>query len=81
MIDVRDAVERAVEYMRTLPAQGDIRDVLLEEVELSDDERHWFITLSYLTTGATLLSGRKYKTFKVEASTGRVIAMKIREVR
>ena len=81
MIDVREAVERAVEYMRSLPAQGDVREILLEEVELSDDERHWLITLSYTAGNAPIAFVRKYKTFKVEASSGRVIAMKIREVK
>ena len=82
MIDVREAVERAVEYMRSLPAQGDVREILLEEVELSDDERHWLITLSY-AVGDTPFAPfvRKYKTFKVETNSGRVVAMKIREVR
>jgi len=81
MLDVKQAAERAVDYMRTLPAQGDVRDVVLEEAELSEDERYWFITLSYVQGATFLAATRRYRTFRIEAATGRVVSMKLREVK
>jgi hypothetical protein len=61
----------------------------VEEVELTDDGRYWLITLSYEapveTTpfmGTTVSTGgdRQYKVFKVDAKTGEVLSMRIREI-
>ena len=58
-------------------------------MELTDDGRHWLITLSFEgpieTTpfmGTTLTTGgdRHYKVFKVDAKTGEALSMKIREI-
>lgn len=47
VIDVRQAVEKAMEYLRMLYAGEGIGNVLLEEVELSDDEQEWLVTLGF----------------------------------
>jgi hypothetical protein len=87
MIDAKEAVKKAVLYFnemsqaagRTMPA------VELEEVEKSEDEQYWWVTLSYLASKTLALRGfnemYKYKSFKVNAQTGEVVWMKNRESR
>ena len=89
-IDVREAAKAAAEYFSKLYSDKQYSDLLLEEVELSEDEKHWLITLSYayeVATAPTALSTflstgkhRKYKLFKIDAATGNVEAMKIRRL-
>lgn len=56
MIDVKEAAKKAAEFFGNLYGDQQYSDVLLEEVELTDDERHWLITLSYAyETPASLL--------------------------
>jgi hypothetical protein len=80
-IAVEEAAKQAMTYLAKLvPHPADIR---IEEAELSEDERYWLITLSYYVTGAGLeamLRRKEYKLFRVDASTGEVRSMKIREV-
>ena len=61
-----------------------IKDSLtLEEVELSEDEKHWLITLGFQEyRGLTPFdqASQKYKLFTVDATTGQVRAMKMRLV-
>jgi hypothetical protein len=49
MIEVKQAVEQAIQYLRNLPVAADSipAQVTLEEVELTEDDRYWLITLSY----------------------------------
>ncbi len=85
-IDVKQATRIAFEYLNDL--YPEIRDTLLEEVELTEDEKYWLITLSYiprvpektLSVFAAMSGPRKYKLLKVETGTGKVWAMKIRNV-
>jgi hypothetical protein len=44
-IDVKQAVQDAEKYFTQLMSVSDVR---LEEVEISDDERFWYVTLSGL---------------------------------
>jgi|ERR1035437_2799053 hypothetical protein len=48
MTDVKEAVAVAITYFRALLDDKGLSDILLEEVELSDDERFWTVTLSAL---------------------------------
>jgi len=87
-IDVKKAAKAAAEYFTELFPDTKYSDLLLEEVELSKDEKYWLITLSYASeppppppSGLDKLfsrSSRKYKLFKIDAATGKVEAMKIR---
>lgn len=45
IIDVKQAVDSATAYFSKLMP---VEDVRLEEVEISDDERFWYVTLSAL---------------------------------
>ena len=89
MIDVKGAAKAAAEYFSELYSDSQYSDLLLEEVELSEDEKHWLITLSYAYKPArppsaldilSKQSPRKYKVFKIDAATGKVEAMKIRSL-
>jgi len=74
---------------------GKLEDLRLEEVELADDKTSWLITLGYdlpvknrsqleellaSPTRPKLTFRREYKLFRVNAETGKVEAMKIRDV-
>ena len=94
--DLKAAVKSAYQYIK------DIQDVMgsslealrLEEVELSEDEKTWLITLGYDVpvknkSAFDAMMGpintnrgfeREYKLFAVNASTGKVESMKIRQV-
>lgn len=78
MIDVKEAAKTASEYLTGLYSLASWDDVRLEEVELTEDEKYWLITLSY--SDKKLIPRREYKVFKIDAETGKVQAMKIRTV-
>lgn len=93
--DVKTAVDIANNYFQTLKPDigGNIQDIRLEEVEISEDEKMWFITLGYHDVSNTkenpLLATpiddwknekRIYKRIAIDAETGKVKSMKIRKV-
>ncbi|HEY9298492.1 MAG TPA: hypothetical protein VIQ31_19485 [Phormidium sp.] len=93
MVDVRSAVGAAQQYFISLQDMIGFgtEDLRLEEAELSEDKKHWFITLGFIrpvdkTSNpladliATRNYEREYKVFKIDATTGEVQSMKIREV-
>jgi hypothetical protein len=74
-----------------------VQDLRLEEVELSEDKKFWFVTLGFerpVVQRKNSLSElmpapalppdykyeREYKIFKIDAETGEVQSMKIREL-
>lgn len=94
-IDVRSAVIAAKQYFENIKdMMGDsINNILLEEVELSENKKFWYVTLGFsrpvakneksLIPDAISLvtkTEREYKMFIVDAETGEVKSMKIREV-
>jgi hypothetical protein len=81
MLDVKEAAQRASDYFAVLYADQGVSKVQLEEVELTDDGQYWLITLSFpITPSLSLPAKRKYKVFKIHATTGEVKSMKIRKV-
>jgi len=88
-INVQVAAQKAVNYLQNLaPHMGNqITNTRLEEIELSEDEKFWFITLGFDRLIDDNLLGqlqqraeRDYKQIKIDATTGDVKAMKIRTV-
>ncbi len=85
MINVTEATIKAKEYLLSFFPEAE--NVQLEEVELTNDKAHWLITLSYEgvsnTVASSLLVGKslRYKLFKLEAESGEVISMKIRDIK
>ena len=82
-IDARDAANAAAEYFKEL--YPTVTAFSLEEVELSEDGTHWLITLSFeIPITNSLMAFQpprtKFKVFKVDAKSGRVVAMKIRKL-
>lgn len=96
MITVKDAILAALRFVAESFNMGSSADPIaslrLEEVEPSDDGKYWFITVSLVrgvgprALGAMLGSDseesehRDYKTVTVEADTGAVTKVKIREL-
>lgn len=93
-IGVKEAVLAAQKYIRQAYPEGLI-GLRLEEVEMSDDERYWYITLGFsridepvpldaISSIDAMIAGRQtvreYKVFKIDAKTGKVLSMKIRTV-
>jgi hypothetical protein len=91
-ISVTDAVRIATSHLYTLLAG--VEDVLLEEVEITDDDRYWLVTLSFyqhvpdeqkvvtavVPTNLFIRKSRVYKIIKIDRNTGEVRSMKIREL-
>lgn len=86
-IDARAAASSAAAYFKEL--YPNVVSFSLEEVELSEDGSHWLITLSFEIPANPRLGGvlvqfqppkTKFKVFKVDAKTGKVVAMKIRKL-
>lgn len=86
-LDAKRAVSAAFTCFETL--FGTSRDrsaVSLEEVKLFPDRKYWLVTLSYEelrrkpSDMPTLLRvpRQKFKAFKVERQSGRVVSMKMR---
>jgi len=94
MIPVQAAVGKALAFYESLPSKGKPSEILVEEVEYSEKEDCYFVTLGYnvLDTApagknplSSILSGtaqyrREYKIFKVNAGNGAVVYMKIRKI-
>lgn len=85
-IDARAAANAAARYFRQL--YPNVSSCSLEEVELSEDDRYWLITLGFEVSakaggGIPLLlqpPKTKFKVFKVNAQTGEVVSMRIRKL-
>ncbi len=96
MIDVKEAVKQASQYVRDVfPA---VEDLQLEEVEIANGDGNWNVTLSYLRVvqldsfspfsaakivGEVLGSGkyeRVYKVVAVDANSGECQSIKIRQL-
>ena len=80
-LDAKQAAIAARDYYMSM-SDFNPEDITLEEVELSEDEKFWFITLGNIEYRKGLLPGyeRRYKIFKVNSDTGQVMSMKIRIV-
>ncbi|MBO1437913.1 hypothetical protein [Meiothermus sp. CFH 77666] len=87
MLEVKEAVKIATEYIQTLFTDKQIPELRLEEVELSPDNQFWEVTLSFVVREPTAYLSlgdaartREYKIFRINAETGQVQSMKIRKV-
>lgn len=88
MVDVQQAAATATTYLISLYPQLSLLDVQLEEVELTEDEKYWLITLSYpllKVAAPSALAGfmpskKDYKVFKIDSDAGQVRSMKIRKL-
>lgn len=83
MISVEDAVNHSLQFFRRIYKDTAAQNVRVEEAELSDDQKHWQITLGFDAPETSVLVpsySRSYKTFIVDATSGHVDSMRIRVV-
>lgn len=96
MIEVREAVEAAEQFARDAFGEDELKYLRLEEIELDEVGEEWKVTLGWVTPedlsrfqarkGLAVITGppgklpRTYKLFRVNAETGEVKSMKIRDV-
>jgi hypothetical protein len=86
-MDVKQAVGIAVKFVKEVYDEKDIPGLLLEEVILSSEDDTWYVTLGFdrpeRTSAIDALAGRRpqraYKIIAVNAKTGDIQSMKIRE--
>jgi len=92
MVDVTSAVTSARDYLQSIQHLLDnpLENLRLEEIELTEDEKYWLITLGYDVPGKPQTMSqifgpgsnylREYKLFRISSDDGEVEAMKIRNV-
>jgi hypothetical protein len=83
MISVKEAVEIALRFADEVLGQAKLIDPRLEEVELEEGPT-WRVTVSFVREPAKLTEvlappGREYKVLTVDAESGEVHSMKIRQ--
>jgi hypothetical protein len=85
-LEAKRAVGAAWGYFHTLFEPIPASDVSLEEVELSSDGKHWLVTFSFeemrrkspALPGFLQVPRQRFKVFKIERESGRVVSMKTR---
>ena len=89
MVTVKDAIKVAMQFVAENFGEGLLSSLQLEEVEPSKDGREWLVTLSMVRgVGAGAMSSalgidskaRDYKSVTVDAATGAVRSVKIRQI-
>jgi hypothetical protein len=86
-IPIKTAVSNAMQFIRELYAEDQIKDILLEEVEFSESANQWLITIGFIINKIKENSilpykeiDHKYKIVHIDAQSGKPISMKIREI-
>ena len=95
MLDVKQAVKTATTAVLNFYDTEELKELLLEEVEFDEDNQQWKITLGFYVPNKNPPKNelfalaaaaderkydRKYKIFAIDAESGNVISMKIREL-
>lgn len=85
MLNLEDATAKAVDYMKQIFPEA--KNMLVEEVEMDDSKSFWYITPSFPLddsevnpyADANWFNSRRFKSLKIDAQSGEVLSMKIRE--
>lgn len=85
-IDVKSAARIAISYFDQL-IQRRYTELAVEEVEKTDDDRYWLVTVGYsiVSTDRSPLAAlqsqgvREYKVVRVDSQTGEPVSMKVRK--
>jgi hypothetical protein len=82
MINAKEAANVAIEYLKSFYSAA--KNVMLEEVELSEEKKIWSITISFENIEASdnspsRIIPKMYKIFRVDNISGQVTAMKSRD--
>jgi len=89
MIDFKTAVKAALAFLAEAYPNENLRDLRLEEIDLSADEKFWYVTVSYSREASSpselaktmgSFAVREYKVIAVRSDDGRVQSMKIRQL-
>jgi len=85
MIDGAEAVKLAGEYFNQVYKNSSLKEVLLEEVELTEDGKQWIVIYGFdwQPESGTVSIGpgdRKHKIIKLDSETGMVLSMKIANI-
>ena len=85
MVEVKTAVKIAYDFFKELYDTRKFEDILLEEVELSEDKTIWMVTLGFYRQAPSVnimesIGSKKYirayKTLQIDAESGAMVAMK-----
>ncbi|MCG2611999.1 hypothetical protein LZZ90_10820 [Flavobacterium sp. SM15] len=83
---ITELADTAAKYLKGFFPDAD--KIQLEEIEVTDDNLYWNITLSYESSDVPETNNiwlatrtRKFKIFKIDSKTGEVRSMKIRDMR
>ena len=85
MIDVNDAVKIAFKLFHELYDTKKFADVMLEEIELSEDKSAWRVTLGFSRQIPSVnimeaIGSKKFirslKMFQIDSASGELLAMK-----
>jgi hypothetical protein len=84
--DVKAAATTAITYFKDLYSDEQLKNIRLEEVWMSDDEKYWYVTVGYDSPAsardplaALRQPAREYKLLKVRVEDGRVMEVKVRQ--
>jgi len=85
-MNINQLADIAAKYLKDFFPDAD--KIQLEEIEVTDDNKYWNITLSYESSDVPMASSgwlisktRKFKIFKIDAKSGEVRSMKIRDMK
>jgi hypothetical protein len=93
MLSVQEAARAARAYAQQLYDERELKDLRVEEVELAEEDATWYVTLGWIESAVKQVAGftgtfegnqlaalpRVYKIFTIDAETGHVSSMKIRD--
>jgi hypothetical protein len=92
MISIEEAVKAACDFAEKIYTSEELKQLRVEEVESSQDEKKWFVTLGWVEPAVQQLGGfagltnatleplpRVYKIFTINSDTAHVESMKMRE--
>jgi hypothetical protein len=92
MIDIKQAVHAAETFFKELYDKETLKNFLVEEVELSEDEKDWVVTVGFDFGGAqasepaqftskssTPRAGRVYKEVQIDKESGEPRSIKTKK--
>jgi hypothetical protein len=89
MMDAREAIKQAFHTLEHLFPGENFHNLALEEVQLSEDQKHWLITFGFdvkesfnLPVGTNNIEVaivRKYHILSIDSGTGQFISIRSRD--
>jgi len=84
MVEIRQAVQAALQFMRDIYEEGELEKLGVEEVEQQAESGDWLVTVGIggaePASTMSVVEGtgmdRQYKLIRIDAGSGAVIAMK-----